>query len=210
MWSERPGRFLSLASRLAEGNSGKAVKGKTEAVCNLGPFRGERELCSRLRLVILLLGLVERRYLLLEDLRLRVLLSAVAVQVHERKEAIGLAVWGLQFGKAGKPSKPPPVSRAGISVVPSGQFLREKGSDELWKHRSVFQPRLNVAGFNASNPSVQPKKWKTESRYLCGSARIIPPSAPNPDSHHSPKRTTEILCICGEGKDGREERLRTY
>ena len=53
------------------------------------------------RLVFLLAGLVERRYLLLEGLRPGVLLSTVAVQAHEREEAVRLLYLGLQFVKPG-------------------------------------------------------------------------------------------------------------
>jgi hypothetical protein len=40
---------------------------------------------------------VQRCYLLLEGLRHRVLLSAVAVQAHKREEAIRLAVFELEL-----------------------------------------------------------------------------------------------------------------
>jgi hypothetical protein len=101
--------------------------------------------------VFLLVGLIERRYLLLEQLRHRVLASAVAVQAHEREEAVRLSVFRFAIGKAGKPSKPPPVRRTGVSVAPLGQCLRGKGSEKLWKYRSVFQPGLKVAGTGLDN-----------------------------------------------------------
>jgi hypothetical protein len=74
---------------------------------------------------------------LLEGLRHRVLLSGVAVQTHEREEAVRLAVSGLAIREAGKPSKPPPVRRAGVSVIALGQCLSGKGSEELRKRSGV-------------------------------------------------------------------------
>src|SRR5258708_31519249 len=103
------------------------------------------------RLVFLLAGLVERRYLLLEGLRHRVLLSSVAVQAHEREEAVPLSVFRFAVREAGKPSQRPPVRRAGVSVVPLGQCLRGKGSEELWKHSGVLEPGLEVAGAGLDN-----------------------------------------------------------
>ena len=85
------------------------------------------------RLVFLLAGLVERRYRLLEGLRHQVLLPTAAVQAHEREEAVRLSVFRFAVREAGKPSKPPPVRRAGVSVVPLGQCLRGKGAEELRK-----------------------------------------------------------------------------
>src|SRR5258707_15700990 len=97
---------------------------------------GRKRTLQTPRLVFLLAGLVERRYLLLEGLRHRVLLSTVAVQAHEREEAVRLSVFRFAVGEAGKPSKPPPVRRAGVSVVPLGQCLRGKGfrgaSETFW------------------------------------------------------------------------------
>ena len=52
--------------------------------------------------MFLLADLVECRYLLLEGLRHRVLLSTVAVQTHEREEAVRLAVFWFAVGEAGK------------------------------------------------------------------------------------------------------------
>ena len=103
------------------------------------------------RLVFLLAGFVERRYLLLEDFRHRVLLSTVAVQAHEREEAVRLSVFRFAVREAGKPSKPPPVRRAGVSVVPLGQCLRGKGSEELRKRSGVLEPGLKVAGAGLDN-----------------------------------------------------------
>jgi hypothetical protein len=53
--------------------------------------------------VFLLAGLAERRYLLFEGLRHRVLLSTLAVQAHEREEAVRLSVFRFAVGEAGKP-----------------------------------------------------------------------------------------------------------
>jgi len=78
--------------------------------------------------------------------RNRVLLSGVAVQAHERKETVRLSVFGFAVREAGKPSKPPPVRRAGVSVVPLGQCLSSKGSKELRKRSRMFEPGLKVAG----------------------------------------------------------------
>ena len=103
------------------------------------------------RLVFLVAGRVERRYLLLEGLRHRVLLSTVAVQAHKREEAVRLSVFRFAVGEAGKPSKPPPVRRAGVSVVPLGQCLRDKGSEKLGKHSGVLEPGLKVAGAGLDN-----------------------------------------------------------
>ena len=102
-------------------------------------------------LVFLLAGLVERRYLLLEGLRRRVLLSTVAVQAHEREEAARLSVFRFAVREAGKPSKPPPVRRAGVSVVPLGQCLCGKGSEELRKRSRMLEPGLKVAGAGLDN-----------------------------------------------------------
>jgi hypothetical protein len=88
---------------------------------------------------------------LAEGLRHRVLLSAVAVQAHEREEAVRLSVFRFAVREAGKPSKPPPVRRAGVSVVPIGQCLRGKGSEELRKYSGVLEPGLKVAGAGLDN-----------------------------------------------------------
>src|SRR5580698_9438071 len=112
---------------------------------------GRKRTLQPFRLVFLLAGLVERRYLLLEGLRHRVLLSTVAVQTHEREEAVRLSVFGFAVRKAGKPSKPPPVRRAGVSVVPLGQCLRGEGPEELRKYSGVLQPGLEVAGAGLDN-----------------------------------------------------------
>ena len=101
--------------------------------------------------MFLLAGLVERRYLLLEGLRHWVLLSTVAVQAHEREEAVRLSVFRFAVREAGKPSKPPPVRRAGVSVVPLGQCLRGQGPEELRKYSGVLEPDLKVAGAGLDN-----------------------------------------------------------
>ena len=85
------------------------------------------------RLALLLAGVVELRYLLFEGLRQRVLLSGVAVQTHEREEVVRLSVFRFAVSEAWKPSKPPPIRRAGVSIVPPGQCLSGKGSEELRK-----------------------------------------------------------------------------
>src|SRR5258708_29726896 len=103
------------------------------------------------RLVFLLAGLVERRYLLLEGLRHWVLLSTVAVPAHEREEAVRLSVFRFAVREAGKPSKPPPVRRAGVSVVALGQCLSGKGSEELRKRSRMLEPGLKVAGAGLDN-----------------------------------------------------------
>src|ERR1700722_8753654 len=103
------------------------------------------------RLAFLLAGSVERGYLLLEGLRHRVLLSTVAVQAHEREEAVRLSVFRFAVGEARKPSKPSPVRRAGVSVVSLGQCLRGEGSEELRKHSRVLEPGLKVAGAGLDN-----------------------------------------------------------
>jgi hypothetical protein len=101
--------------------------------------------------VLLLAGLVERRYLLREGLRHRVRLSTVVVQAHEREEAVRLSVFRFAVCEAGKPSKPPPVRGAGVSVVPLGQCLRGKGSEELRKRSRMLEPGLEVAGAGLDN-----------------------------------------------------------
>jgi hypothetical protein len=84
---------------------------------------GRKRTLQPSRLSFLLAGVVELRYLLLEGLRHRVLFSAVAVQAHEREETVRLSVFGFAVREAGKSSKPPPIRRAGISVVPLGYQL---------------------------------------------------------------------------------------
>jgi hypothetical protein len=117
---------------------------------NLGRPRGERQLCRRLPRVP---ARGPRRASL--SLARRPLPSCTAVhcgyQAHEREEAVRLSVFKFAVREAGKPSKPPPVRRPGISVVPLRQCLRCKGSEELWKDRSVFQPGLKVASTGLDN-----------------------------------------------------------
>src|SRR5258707_4904766 len=112
---------------------------------------GRKRTLQTPRLVFLLAGLVERRYLLLEGLCHRVLLSTVAVQAHEREEAVRLSIFRFAVSEAGKPSKPPPVRRAGVSVVPLGQCLRDKGSEKLRKRSRMLEPGLKVAGAGLDN-----------------------------------------------------------
>src|ERR1700722_441551 len=112
---------------------------------------GRKRTLQPFRLAFLLAGSVERRYLLLESLRHRVLLSTVAVQAHEREEAVRLSVFRFAVREAGKPSKPSPVRRAGVSIIPLGQCLRGKGSEELRKDSRVLEPGLEVAGAGLDN-----------------------------------------------------------
>ena len=87
---------------------------------------GRKRTLQPFRLAFLLAGSVERRYLLLEGLRHRVLLSTVAVQAHEREEPVRLSVFRFAVGEAGKPSKASPDRRAGVSIIPLGQCLAAK------------------------------------------------------------------------------------
>src|ERR1700677_1088504 len=75
----------------------------------------------------------------------------MAVQAHEREEAVRLSVFRFAIGKARESSKPPPVRRAGVSVIPLGQCLRGKRSEELRKHSRVLEPGLKVAGAGLDN-----------------------------------------------------------
>src|ERR1700758_4152251 len=75
----------------------------------------------------------------------------MAVQAHEREETVRLSVFRFAIGKAGQPSKPPPVRGTGVSVVPLGQRLRGEGSEELRKHSRVLEPGLKVAGAGLDN-----------------------------------------------------------
>ena len=108
---------------------------------------------------------------MLEGLRHRVLLSTVAVQAHEREEAVRLSVFRLAVREAGKPSKPSPVRRAWVSVVPLGQRLRGKGSEELRKHSRALEPGLKVAGAGLDN-STRVEAIRRESRKR-GLAEIV-------------------------------------
>jgi hypothetical protein len=62
--------------------------------------------------VILLVSLVQRRYLLPEGIRHRVLLLAVTVQGHEREEPVGAAVFEFAIGKPG--SRPNLIQSAAL------------------------------------------------------------------------------------------------
>src|SRR3984885_8392852 len=75
----------------------------------------------------------------------------MAAQDHEREKAVRVSVFRFEIGKARQPSKPPPVRSAGVSVVPLGQCLRGKGSEELRKHSRVLEPGLKVAGAGLDN-----------------------------------------------------------
>jgi hypothetical protein len=55
----------------------------------------------------------------------------MAAQAHEGEEAVRLSVFRFAIGKAGQPSKPPPVRRAGVSVVPLRQCLRGQASEVI-------------------------------------------------------------------------------
>src|SRR5258708_34909518 len=70
-----------------------------------------RRILQSPRLAFLLPGVGRVRYLLLEGLRHRVLLTGVAVQTHEREEVVRLSVFGFAIGKAGRPPEALPASR---------------------------------------------------------------------------------------------------
>jgi hypothetical protein len=62
-----------------------------------------------------------------------------------------------------------------------------------------------IAGFSASNPSVQPNKWKRNRDIFAiqqGRDDYFPLYALNPDGHRPRKQMTEILRIFGDAKDG--------
>jgi hypothetical protein len=73
------------------------------------------------------------------------------MQAHEREETVRLSVFRFAVREAGKPSKSPPVRRAGVSVIPLGQRLRGKGSEEHRKPSRVLEPDLKVAGAGLDN-----------------------------------------------------------
>jgi hypothetical protein len=86
-----------------------------------------------------LAGLVERRYLLLEGLRRRVLLSTVAVQAHEREEAVRLSVFRFAVRNA-----------EGRVLGRHGTF---GGRGEILK---AALPGLQCFGFNADSTPKHP------------------------------------------------------
>jgi hypothetical protein len=62
-----------------------------------------------------------------------------------------------------------------------------------------------IAGFSASNPSVQPNKWKRNREIYAiqqGRDDYFPLYALNPDDHRPRKQMAEILRIFGDAKDG--------
>jgi hypothetical protein len=62
-----------------------------------------------------------------------------------------------------------------------------------------------IAGFSASNPSVQPNKWKRNRDIFAiqqGRDDYFPLYALNPDDHRPRKQMAEILRIFGDAKDG--------
>jgi hypothetical protein len=62
-----------------------------------------------------------------------------------------------------------------------------------------------IAGFSASNPSVQPNKWKRNRDIYAiqqGRDDYFPLYALNPDDHRPRKQMAEILRIFGDAKDG--------
>jgi hypothetical protein len=62
-----------------------------------------------------------------------------------------------------------------------------------------------LAGFSASNPSVQPNKWKRNRDIFAIQHRrddLFPLYALNPDDHRPRKQMAEILHIFGDAKDG--------
>ena len=77
---------------------------------------------------------IELRDFLHEDLGHRVLFAAVSFEPNEREEAIRLSVLGFAVGEAGEPPEPPPVRRAGVSIVALAKRLCGESSEELWKH----------------------------------------------------------------------------
>jgi hypothetical protein len=62
-----------------------------------------------------------------------------------------------------------------------------------------------IAGFSATNPSVQPNKWKRNRDMFAiqhGRDDLFPLYALNPDDHRPRKQMAEILHIFGDVKDG--------
>ena len=71
-----------------------------------------------------------------------------------------------------------------------------------------FLPATEVAklaGFSATNPSVQPNKWKRNRGIFAiqhGRDDYFPLYALNPDDHRPRKQMAEILRVFGDAKDG--------
>jgi hypothetical protein len=62
-----------------------------------------------------------------------------------------------------------------------------------------------IAGFSATNPSVQPNKWKRNRDIFAiqhGRDDLFPLYALNPDDHRPRKQMAEILHILSDAKDG--------
>jgi hypothetical protein len=62
-----------------------------------------------------------------------------------------------------------------------------------------------IAGFSATNPSVQPNKWKRNRDIFAiqhGRDDLFPLYALNPDDHRPRRQMAEILHIFGDAKDG--------
>jgi hypothetical protein len=81
---------------------------------------------------------------------------------------------------------------AKTAILNSGDFLP---ANEVAK----------IAGFSASNPSVQPNKWKRNRDIFAiqqGRDDYFPLYALNPDDHRPRKQMAEILRIFGDAKDG--------
>lgn len=75
-------------------------------------------------------------------------------------------------------------------------------------HSGDFLPATEVAqvaGFSASNLSVQPSKWKRNREIFAiqhGREDYLPLYGLNPEDHRPRKEMTEILKIFGDAKDG--------
>ena len=70
----------------------------------------------------------------------------MALQANEGKQAVRSLVLGFAVRKAGEPAEPPPVRRARVGVVASGEGLRCEGAEKLWEDCRVLEPCLEVAG----------------------------------------------------------------
>ena len=83
---------------------------------------------------------------ILKGLGVGELLPGVAVEPNERKEPISVPMLRLSVGKAGEPTKPPPIGCAGIGPETMSEGLSGECAEGLGKDVCVFQPRLIVAG----------------------------------------------------------------